>query len=121
MPNTRRYSASTARLSSARYLVISATSASCEHVFHVAYQRILDKGAVAHPPGEWGRKTANRRGDVKLFTHDPEPGLRDLIPEPRDPHLLEEVVVLDLSASRGLDEGVFVRRLPERPGCAAGE
>src|SRR6185503_3181270 len=89
MPKTRRYSASTARLSSDRYLVISATSASCEHVFHVADQRVLEKRAIANPPGDRRGQSPNRGRDVQFFAHDAESGLRDLIAQPDHSNFLE--------------------------------
>ena len=72
-------------------------------------------GAVAQPPADGGGQAPDRRRDVQLLADDPQPGVGDLPPQPRDAHLLEQVVVLDLAAPRGPDERVLVRRLLQRP------
>ena len=69
----------------------------------------------AQPAGDRGRHPPHRGGDVQLFAHDAQSGLRDLTAQPRDAHLLEQIVVLDLAAPGRADERVLVRRLLERP------
>ena len=123
LPNTRRYSASTARLSSGLYRVMSATlrPAPAQHVFHVADERVLRERAVRTHRASGAGKPPDGRGHVQFLADDPQSGVRDLAAQPRDADLLEQVVVLDLSAPRRLDERVLVRRLLQRPRRVARE
>src|SRR5205823_2509659 len=106
----------TPRLSSGLYFVMSATSAPCQHVFHVADECILRQRAVSNPTRDRGGKFPNRRRDMQFLPDDPQAGLRDQAAQASDAHLLEQIIVLDLSSPRRLDERVLVRRFPQRPG-----
>src|SRR5688500_4410181 len=93
-PNTRRYSASTARLSSLRYRSISATLCSrlCQHVLHVADQRVLRQRAALEPSAQGLRHPPDGLGRMQLFADDPEPGVGDLTAQSPDRYELEQVV-----------------------------
>src|SRR3954470_15284674 len=76
-PKTRRYSAATPRLSSDLYFVMSATSAPCQHVFHVADECVLRQRALPHPTRDRCGQLPYSRCDVQFLPHHPHAGLRD--------------------------------------------